>query len=280
MNPLNYTLLIKRLPSWLYKFGAKLYIDYTFPRHIFIETTTRCNLNCWHCPRPKIEYDMEWGIFTKIIDEAKQYGSRSFSLHLFGEPLLDISLLSRIKYIKSANKKNNIILTTNGTIHNREVYDLVDKIIITYRPTLDLTTREEWKHKIMLRDFSNSHIPKGCQVEHKVYHNYGGNIGPLVERSGSGLQNRSQGFDSLTGLRYPCYHLWLAPAIAYNGDILLCCNSPYHVVDSLLGDIKDISIADAWQSNILKQKREEQLNGEYNGICKNCNVWTTYPSIW
>ena len=265
MNPLNYTLLIKRLPSWLYKFGAKLYIDYTFPRHIFIETTTRCNLKCPMCPRPDINEDMEWGIFIKIIDEAKQYGSRSFSLHLFGEPLLDITLVDKIKYIKSANKKNSIILTTNGTIHNREVYDLVDKIIITYKLPLNLITREEWRYKIMLRLFDDYHIPKGWQVERKDYHNYGGNV---------------QVADIANSRRYPCYHLWLAPAIAYNGDILICCNSPYHDKSSLLGNIKNTTLAEVWKGLYLTLLRNNHKCGVYGGICSQCNVYKTYPSLF
>ena len=256
---------LKKLPPFLYKIGAQAYIDYHFPRHLFIETTSRCNLSCWHCPRPKIENDMDMGMFQDIIIEASDYGKRSFSLHLFGEPLLDPFIIERMKYIKMVNPKNTIILTTNGTIHNREAYDLVDKIIITFRPQLDLTTREEWRHKIILRDFQNSYIPKGWRIERKDYHNYGGTI-----------DSKLSGYIT----RYPCYHLWLAPAVAYNGDILLCCNSPYHDKSSLLGNIKNITIAEAWQSSYLAQLRDEHKRGIYTGICERCNCWRTYPNLF
>src|SRR3990167_1690013 len=93
------TPLSRKLPSPLFKLAAQSFIDYEFPRHIFIETTANCNLSCEYCPREKRKEDMDFELFQRIVEECNQYGPRSFSLHLFGEPLLYPHILQAIEYI-------------------------------------------------------------------------------------------------------------------------------------------------------------------------------------
>jgi radical SAM protein with 4Fe4S-binding SPASM domain len=98
-------------------------------------------------------------------------------------------------------------------------------------------------------------------------HNYGGNI--QIEKK-DGIKNSLD--------RCACYHLWLAPAIAWNGDILWCCNDPQH--KTVWENIKKHTLKDFWQSDELKILREEHKEGIYREPCKSCNVWQTYPSIF
>ena len=88
MNVTSNAQWLKKLPGWMYKLGAQSWIDKEYPRHLFIETTATCNLTCSFCPRPRLRADMPWETFCAIVDEASEFGPRSFSLHLFGEPLL------------------------------------------------------------------------------------------------------------------------------------------------------------------------------------------------
>ncbi len=257
----NYTQYSHWLPNWAFKLLAKMYIDYTYPRHIYIETTTRCNLMCTHCPRPKIEEDMTFEIFSKIVFESMEYGPRSFSLHGFGEPTLDKDLRLKMEMIKTANKKNNVILTTNGVIINNDAYDLADKIIITYRPPYDLTKYKKWKHKIMIRNFTDVPVPGTWKCETKEYHNFGGNVQSNIK----------------TSHRYPCYHLWLSPMIAWNGDMLLCCNMPNHEIK--LGNINEHSIMEMWRGPATQEYREQQLRGIYVNPCNKCNCWQNYKRV-
>src|SRR3989344_8083748 len=88
-----------------FKLSAQSLIDWQFPRHIFIETTSVCNLKCKMCPRNYTSMKlgtMDFDLFKKIIDEAKKYQARTFSLHLFGEPLCDSGLIEKIAYIKKS----------------------------------------------------------------------------------------------------------------------------------------------------------------------------------
>jgi len=275
----------QRIP-WLYKAAAQLYIDRKFPRHIFIETTAKCNLTCSFCPRELIDNHMDYSLFKRIIDEASAYGPRSFSMHLFGEPLLWPEIVRGIKYIKWRDPRNTVLLTTNGTHLNRFVEDLVrikvDEILWTWRPevrfrprTLDLLRRETIKRttRFRVRLIKQLTPPEEFErwrkwpyVDVKNLHNYGGEI------------ELSKWNVPPAGKRHPCYHLWTAPAVAWNGNILLCCSDPHHKLS--LGNINGTSLASAWKGATLKRVREQHLKGVYEGPCKTCDVWKTYPDLW
>ena len=276
----KYSSLSRKLPKFLYKTLAQSYIDYNFPRHIFVELTANCNLSCEYCPREKRKEDIDFGLFTSIIDEASQYGARSFSLHLFGEPLLYSKILDAIRYIKSKNKRHTILLTTNGTLLNKYSKDLVDlgvdRIIWSWRRNnFNAETIRVLKKIGMIRllieetpkdEFERwSKFPR---VEVKHLHNYGGNI-----------DVKKWGIDDVLPERYPCYHLWLAPAVRWNGEIVECCNIPASGTE-VLGRYPDDTISDVWNGEGLKKLRDSHLKGIYPGACGKCTSWQAYPNIF
>jgi len=277
--------IIKHTPSWLYKAAAQAWIDKTYPRHLFIETTSACNLRCDYCPRERRGNRMDDAVFKGVVDEATQYGARSFSLHLFGEPLLDPQLRDRVQYIKRANPRHTILLTTNGThleehldwlIHPKEG---VTKIHWTWRPEArfspaTIRTLAKWG-RFMVRILKEI-TPEEEQerwaswepLQVRSLHNYGGNIAT----SAFGVTATD------TTSRWPCYHLWLAPAVAWNGNILICCADPHQ--KEILGTFPTTKVAEAWQSAKLEAIRQSHLRGEPGGICKDCDVWRNYPNLF
>src|SRR3990167_9309276 len=147
----QYANLIKQYaPSWLYKLGAQSYIDRNFPRHLFLETTAQCNLSCSYCPREKVSAHMDFNLFKAIIDEASRYGNRSFSLHLFGEPLLYPRIFEAISYVKRSRRGHTVLLTTNGTLLNQKVEELIaagpDQVLWSWRREAKFT--EETKRRL------------------------------------------------------------------------------------------------------------------------------------
>lgn len=277
----NHAELLKKLPSWLYKLGSQAYIDYEYPRHLFIETTASCNLSCSYCPREKTNKHMEFRLFTSLIDEASLYGSRSFSLHLFGEPLLYPKWHEAIRYIKDKNPKHTVLFTTNGTLLDKLVDRVIeanpDKILWTWRKEAKFS--EETKEK--LRKWGKFCVriikeitPKEAldewkdwsQIEYRNLHNYGGAI------------DISQWNAPPVETRWPCYHLWLAPAVAWNGNILLCCADPHQ--KEVIGQFGKDTVSKVWQGERIKAVREAHLRGDYTGICAKCDVWKGTPDIW
>ena len=274
------TPLIRRLPSWIYKLGAQSYVDKTFPRHIFIEVTSLCNLSCSYCPRERINQHIDFELFRTIIDECNSHGPRSFSLHLFGEPLLYPKIIEAIEYIKSKNRRHTILLTTNGTKLNdfaKELRGKVDRVIWSYRA--NNFNAESFKLlkdigliRLLIEETPKEEFEKWSKfprVEIKHLHNYGGNID--LAKWGFKPTN-----DTLK--RWPCYHLWLAPAVRWNGDITICCNDPMGRESS--GKYGEVSLAGFWKSERLAKIRESHMKGQYSGLCKGCDSWKAYPSMF
>jgi len=283
LNLTKWTTLARKLPSPIYKIAAQAYIDKEFPRHIFIETTANCNLSCSYCPREKLNENMDFQLFKNIVDECSEYGPRSFSLHLFGEPLLYPHIIPAIDYIKSRNKRHTILLTTNGTVLNKFAKRLlgsgVDRLIWSWRKldvpfssdTLEVL-RKIGMVRILIEETPKEEIEKWSKfpnVEIKHLHNYGGQI----DTSKWGIKKDKESD------RWPCYHLFLAPAIRWNGDITICCNDPKGRESNGRYGV-DFVLSDWWTSSHLKSIRESHLKGEYKGLCVGCNSYKAYPDIF
>src|SRR3990167_9162279 len=280
IKPTTVTNFVRKLPTPLYKIMAQAYIDYDFPRHIFVELTANCNLSCEYCPREKRKEDMDFELFKSIIDEASHYGARSFSLHLFGEPLLYRHILDAIRYIKSRNRHNTVLLTTNGTLLNKFSKDLVavgvDRIIWSWRrnnfndETIGVL-KELGLIRLLIEETPKDEFERWSKfprVEVKHLHNYGGQI----DTSRWGIH--SSNLD-----RWPCYHLWLAPAIRWNGEITFCCNVPKRGTE-VLGIYGETTLGNVWRGEKLKSIRDSHMKGVYTGACAGCNSYQAYPDIF
>jgi MoaA/NifB/PqqE/SkfB family radical SAM enzyme len=102
---------------------------------LFIELSADCQLSCAYCPRPRVSHHLPYELFEKIVDEASLFGHRSFSLHLFGEPLLYPRIIDCIRTLK--RRGHAVILTTNGLLLGELLGELrglrIDKIIWSYK---------------------------------------------------------------------------------------------------------------------------------------------------
>jgi len=224
---------------------------------------------------------MDWNLFRAIIDEATHYGPRSFSLHLFGEPLLYPLWKEAIEYIKKKNKHHTVLFTSNGTLFERYRDDLIesgaDKVFWSWRPEprwSDETKKKlkDWKaftvriiEEVTPKEAYEEFI-KWPRVETRRLHNYGGEIETSKWKAHAVKE----------GIRWPCYHLWLAPAVAWNGNFLMCCADPHQ--KEVFGDITKESVSEAWGR--VERVRQSHLKGEYSGICKDCDVWKSYPDLF
>lgn len=103
------------------------------------------------------------------------------------------------------------------------------------------------------------------KVEKRELHNYGGEIS--LEKFG---------VKSTAGKRWPCYHLWLAPAVSWNGKFLMCCADPHQ--KEVFGDINKEKVEVAWQR--LNGVRKAHMEGTFQGICESCDVWKAYPDLF
>lgn len=314
INVARFSRAIECIPglAFPYKIFSQRLIDYRFPQHVFLETTSACNLKCNFCPRSQgagKKGHMNLALFKRIVDEGAGYGPRSYCLHLFGEPLLSPELPEMIAYIKKVNKNNAILLTTNGVLLNERLASQiieygVDKVAVS----MIAGTRENYKrlagldlleaveanilHLMSLKAKLGAHKPKisvrilrnedtladlpafrkrwqsrDCVMEIRDAHNYGGNV-------------KNNALRKLPEKRYPCYHLWLSPAISFDGEVSICCND--WLRQAVIGNARESSLSGIWNNELMKKFRRYHLVGEYTkiGICAKCDVWNMYPDIF
>ena len=265
----------KKLPLPIYKILSRCFVSYQIPRHLFIETTKRCNFSCSYCPRHKSNEDMDFQLFKRIIDQCSQR-PMSFSLHLFGEPLLWPHFSDGLSYIRAKNKRHEINITTNGWFLDSYIDNIVKQccnVIWSYHDgNADSRISKETEKKLKtlnfrVRSFDGNVSERWKKwLEIREYHNYGGKI----NLSRYGVLNTVE--------RYPCYHLWLAPAVSLTGKMLACCAD----VDEnlIIGDLTKNTIQEIWKSQEIRKLRFEHLNKIYHSTCSKCDVWKTYPSLF
>ncbi len=294
----------RKVNSLLYKLGTQLLIDRNFPLHIYLELSRSCNYNCPMCVRDKVNFKegfMEEWLVRKITEEAKEYGATSFSLHLFGEPLLHSYWYNLVKVIREANPKNVILLTTNGSMMDedciRKLVELkVDRVFVSVHSFIadhyKIKTGDKGNIKVIIRNlesfrdlvginqkpkltirklsFGNSYnfpINPRFPIEQRNYHNFGGSKDEWTP-------------DRLAIKRYPCYHPWFTLGVTFNGEVSPCCvdyNSQIQV-----GDAKTQTIKQIWRGQRIKFIREEHLQRRFNNLkfCKNCDGWRFHPNMF
>ncbi|MCD6457212.1 MAG: tungsten cofactor oxidoreductase radical SAM maturase [Thermoproteales archaeon] len=99
------------------------------PEILFIELTTRCNLNCLMCYRnswQEVLGDMDEKLFSKILEDAGEAGVKFIWLAGWGEPLIHPKFLEFAEMVKEKGFKLGI--NTNGLLLDEDVAERLMKI--------------------------------------------------------------------------------------------------------------------------------------------------------
>lgn len=90
-----------------------------FPRHVFIEPTTQCNLKCLHCGRTywkeRDQYrDLDLETFKRVVAELAGMGVRVITIQGVGEPLLHPDIFDMITFAQAQGLRTRF--NTNFTV--------------------------------------------------------------------------------------------------------------------------------------------------------------------
>ncbi len=79
---------------------------------------------------------------------------------------------------------------------------------------------------------------------------------------------------TLGKFNFACTHPWEEMVIGADGRVGLCCLD--HELKEQIGDVKNETLQQIWQGDILNSYRSKQLKLDYDSIgsCKNCNAHT------
>lgn len=240
---------------------------------IEIETINRCNGRCSFCP-VNVKSDirkktvMTDQMFKQIIDELANIDYRGrISLFSNNEPLLDVSIISKYRYVRERLPLAFVHIYTNGTLltlrNFEQLIEYVDEFIVDcYSDVFEL--------KDNLREIKE-YVESRGEIKHKfvIWMRKENEI--LTSRGGE-APNRNLVSD-MTGktCALPFQQMIIRPT----GEVSLCCNDPYGKYT--LGDVNKNSLVDIWFGEQFTNIRKNMVSGRENlEKCSSCDTFIMF----
>jgi len=268
-----------------------------FPLFLDIETTSACNLKCPFCATTFLNEKMEKGFITfdmvkKIIDEGVAHGLYGVKFNIRGEPLLHKQIHQFVKYAKQ-KRLIDVYFNTNAVLLTEDISKkLIDVGLDRLSISFEGFTKDVYeKHRVGAnyeKVLSNIEKMQALKAKMKVKH-------PKIRIQTvmfDGLRENLKEYEEFWSskvdevafldykemkgkkkhLKYPwaCPQIWQRMAVWWDGSIMPC----NHDDDGLLnlGNIKDVSIREAWHSTKLNNVRKAHKIGSAHEItsCNGC----------
>ncbi|MBE0425113.1 MAG: SPASM domain-containing protein [Nitrospirae bacterium] len=302
-NPL-YIGKLKRLPS---------------PSNLIIDIHSYCNASCKVCPYADLSRHLTMGhmeecLFKRIIDEfsliAKNYPVRAHVIFCnMGELFIDPNVFDKISYVLESGLK--LIIQTNASLLTPR---RVDKLIATgFKGPIYISchgiTKSVYKNVMGLDinktlnniDYLIKHYPRNLIRIRAISYKWPVGEALKVKKYWKERSVQVKIFlpNSRAGLVFNCTS-WKSKypgnklkgckktlplrdmVIAFNGDAVLCCEDMGR--KAVLGNLKDKSIVEVWNSEQAKDILEKIFSGkpaDDDFICKKCEfgVSTLFKKI-
>ena len=128
--------ILKNYKNYKLYNNTPIFNSYSAPFKIFIDIISNCNLSCKHCLNGyKIEeHQLELNIFEKIAKYCNDFGVFNIKLG-GGEPLLHPQIIDILDILSSTEVL--LSMTTNGMIHNDEIFTAILKNKVNISVSLD-----------------------------------------------------------------------------------------------------------------------------------------------
>jgi len=280
--------------------------EFIQPKNIEIELTNKCNVDCVFCPNSKHNRArgvMLFSTFRKIVDQINSSKANQVIIGGFGESLIDKELIEKLTYLRK-NTSVKVELVTNGILLTEDICEAICKgrLLDSLDVSIDAADSKTYNqlHKCEgfdtvvnnLKFFSeakkrfNYSLPF-VRVRFKDFNSNKGGFRKFVNIF-SGISDEVVAFmnifkwpgsemkvdfiDRKRLIRIPCPSLWEGIRINWNGDLVLCCMDYEGRV--VLGNIKDKSISDIWNSDRIKSYRDSHRRFQFDNltICNDCDI--------
>ena len=283
-----------------------------FPPRVQIEVTNRCNLRCVMCTRNQMTRslgDVSLETVRKIADECSHEPGTIICLYFLGEPLLHRGLEEIVAHLDSVKDNSPVRLLygiqTNGMLLTEDrarsllkaglrnfafSIDGLEGDLERIRPGASYPVVErnvlhllELGEQMGIDDLSVD-ITKLCddldadevkrfleRWQGKVSNVYLNGINKVEGNSYLAVDGTIKPVAAKTGKPKPVYCNHGQRLLVYwNGDYGFCCGD----LDGglKLGNAKDLSVRQAWNSVAINRIRKKIINADYEGlpVCKNC----------
>lgn len=277
----------------------------SFPIHIDFELNDVCNQKCVMCPRnrdylaryPAITVNtgqrLEFKVFCRIIDEVTSKGVRSINMGAFAEPLIHPDLVPMLKYAHHHGIVDSILISNGVLLNERISKDLLESGLTRLYVSIDAFKATTYR---LIRggrlETVNENLLRFMQLRNKHHKSRW----PWVRVSFIEMPQNAAEKDEFIGFwrdkvdhvdiqkfmepdfvmnqsvlkknkRFNCLDPWRRLAVRANGNILPCCAFSGELLK--LGNIKDMTIEEAWRSKKLQGIRDGIANDTLN-ICQIC----------
>ena len=265
------------------------------PLYIVLEVNTYCNLKCKMCEKnyyTKNRYDISSEVLDKIVDECKKIELPSILVGAAAEALLMPNIKSILKKIKTIGAMDNFLIT-NGTMLTNEVSELlIDEQYERLYVSVDAATQETYKK---IRGYNIQVVERNIENFLKIRKEKNKNL-PLI-RVSYVLQDENReelkmfinkwkdkvdiidiqeeiDFSNINDLKeypniiYRCDAPFTTLSLDCEGNIYPCCT--FYRKYLKLGNIKDMTLMEAWNCPEMQQLRKEIKCGKLCKACRNC----------
>jgi radical SAM protein with 4Fe4S-binding SPASM domain len=274
------------------------------PQIIFVEPTNVCDLNCIMCPRKRIlqrgKEFMTLELFTRIIDEAADWGVERVVLQMGGEPLLHPQFPEMLQYSKKKGLRVDFNTNANSLTEEKAKAILksgLDKIVFSVDGVSAATYEKvRWggNYDRVIRNIKRfTHLKntgeyvKPETVLQTIIMNGTEEETNMIIQTWRGVVDRiaitvvtenadNEGVSLLeinpNSKKIPCSMLWNTLAVFGNGDVTVCCTDI--VGDLVIGNILTDSLQSLWKGTKFNQMREIHRKRQFEKIpkCSDCEV--------
>lgn len=287
-----------------------------------IELSNVCNHQCIFCANRKMTRKKGFineDFLKRILQDAYQEGFRGVGYYSTGEPFMSSNLAEYIRWAKKIGYEY-VYITTNGAVTEFErIKEVIDAGLDSIKFSINGTNREnyelvhgrddfnwvirnlketyEYKKKLkrMLNVFVSFAVTKYTEdtVQEFIdtYKEYADDIitanvidmGGYVPEVNEFLLTKSQS-DFPDGMTIPCYSLWNAVIITWEGYLTACCADFQNYF--IYADLNNMSLKEAWHCETITNLRQKHLDGDIEGTpCVSCvsrylGKWKPVSELW
>ena len=282
------------------------FINEGYPLNLDIEASSSCNLRCPMCPHTintntklsnkRHSMNFDFNMYKRLIDEASDLGIYAIKLLWLGEPLMNSHIVDMVRYAKEKDIED-VILTTNAVLLSEEMSKgFVDAGLDKLYFSFDSHKKELYEKIRVGAEFD------GVLQNIVRFHEIRNEMNSLSPTTRAAMVSMRDNRDSLEeyksffskivdvvafydyvdyekdyaflkkhkDIQFACSELWQRLHVAADGEIAICCFD--HNAEIGIGNVRDMTIKEAWNSIELNRIRAQHQNMQwYNvNLCSRC----------
>jgi radical SAM protein with 4Fe4S-binding SPASM domain len=281
-----------------------------FPPIVIVAVTNVCDMACIHCAHPVIKRDPSYRAtfmtpetHRLIVEQTRPWRDRLwvFRYAADGESLLNPHFLDMVEETKDAGI-GPVDLTTNAmSLDEEKMRRLLQAPVDVIDVSLDAYTRAAYerirkrgnfdvvtanlRRLVELRDELGSPTKimtsiirqKEAEDEVEAFQAHWGEIVDEVLVRGLntdlGIVNVTETYFREDLVRWPCPQFWKRVTINHDGEIRFCVEDWRN--HGVVGNLRESTIAEIWQSALYQRFRELHAGGRWNemSMCAKCMDW-------